>query len=385
MGFSNKAEGQKLVTANTNFAFQLFKELSASKSGGNVFLSPASISMALAMTYLGAKNETAKQMAEVLKFANISPDQLHSLFSELQQSLTSSAGCTLEIANKLYPQQDYTILKEFLDATNKYYNTTVDRVDFGGDNEGARKKINEWVESKTSHKIVDLLQPGSIDPLTRLVLVNAVYFKGDWDRKFDSAKTEEADFRLADGGTVKVPLMHMKNKFHYGISRELKDVKAITIPYAGEKMSFVVLLPEHPEGIADLEKNITVEQIVKYEKTFSMMNADVMLYLPRFKLEDSFDLGNTLVKHGMKNLFNSGADLSGISGNRDLFVSKVLHKSFLEVNEEGTEAAAATAVMMMVKSLPRTYTFRADHPFLFFIRDDETGTIVFMGKYARPA
>lgn len=386
MGFSNAEEGKKVVAASTKFAFQLFRDLSASKNGGNVFLSPASVNLALAMTYLGAKNETAKQMSEVLKFGDVNPDLLHDLFSELRQSLTSDGNCTLNIANKLYPQQDYTILPEFIEAARKHYDATAENVNFAGDGEGARKTINEWVESKTNKKIKELLPDGSIDPLTRLILVNAVYFKGDWNEKFDPANTQEADFRLAEGGSVKVPLMHLqKKKFDYGISRELNDVKALRLPYAGGKLNFVVLLPEHPEGINDLEKNLTVDHIINYERSFCLMpNKEVMVYLPRFKLEDSFDLGDTLSKQGMRDLFSTGADLSGIDGTRNLFVSKVIHKSFIEVNEEGSEAAAATGVMMMVKGLPRVYNFRADHPFLFFIQDKETGAIVFMGKYSQP-
>jgi serpin B len=340
--------------------------------------------MALAMTYLGARNETAKQMAEVLNFAGVSEDQLHSSFSELMQSLTTQENCTLDIANRLYPQKDYKILQEFIDATSKHYKTTVENVDFAGSVEEARKSINEWVESSTKQKIKDLLQPGTLDTLTRLVLVNAIYFKGDWNEKFEASKTNEADFRLADGSTVKVPMMNMQKKLQYGLSRELKDVKALRLPYAGGKLSFMVLLPEHPEGIDALENDITVDHVVNCDEKFMMQQKDVIVSLPKFKLEDSFDLGATLSKLGMKDLFSDAADLSGITGNKELSVSKVVHKSFIEVNEEGSEAAAATAAVMQVRSLPRTFNFIADHPFLFFIRDDESGSILFMGKYARP-
>ena len=249
--------------------------------------------------------------------------------------------------------------------------------------EAASRTINQWVESQTNGKIKDLIPPGSLNALTRLVLTNAVYFKGDWVQPFQKRNTQEEDFTVSAQEKVKVPLMHQQTKMGYVGE---KTFQVLELPYAGRELSMVVLLPKKADGLPQLEKAITVD---KLSSLMSKLNVrEVNAYLPKFKLETSFGLNPTLEAMGMKRAFSREADFSGISSAEALYISAVLHKAYVDVNEEGTEAAAATGVLMKGHAARRPQpvpVFRADHPFLFLIRDTREGSVLFMGRLTNPS
>jgi len=250
-------------------------------------------------------------------------------------------------------------------------------------------EINGWVEEQTNHKIKDLVPIDAVNAMTRLVLVNAVYFKGDWSKKFDKAITKEEDFHVSSSEKIKVPLMHLrKEKLVFGVDQKL-HCQAISLPYVGDKLSMVILLPDHTvTTLADVERQLTADDLMNVEKRFEMYKQEVNLWFPRFKLEQSLELSDMLVKLGIVDMFGQGAaDFSGMDGSHELYVSKALHKAFVEVNEEGSEAAAATAMVMVgyCMSIPKDpIVFRADHPFLFYIVDNSTKAILFLGRYTKP-
>jgi serpin B len=371
-----------LVKGNTRFALALYGELRTTP--GNLFLSPYSISSALAMTYAGAKGNTAKEMADVLAFA-LDGDSLHGTFGAVTDNLNakgSEGRFDLSVANALWGQEGYKFLKAFLDLNDKYYGAGLENVDFAGDTEGARSEINAWVEEKTNHKIKDLLGPGVLDALTRLVLTNAIYFKGKWAEEFDDRRTKDEQFKVTAEATVPTPMMHQTDKFGY---METDTFQALELPYVGGALSMVVLLPGEVDGLPELERALTVEALTGWLE--QIRGQEVSVTLPRFKVTSQFGLGETLTEMGMKDAFRAdAADFSGMTGRQDLYISAVVHKAFVDVNEEGTEAAAATGVATTLSARldRRPKVFRADHPFLFMIREKETGSILFMGRLASP-
>jgi len=247
--------------------------------------------------------------------------------------------------------------------------------------------INRWVSDNTNEKIKDILSAGDVSALTKLILVNAIYFKGDWERKFDAKLTTHEDFHVSATEKIKVPLMFMKKvKVRYGVNDKL-NCHAIELPYVKKALSMFVLLPDHTvTDIHAVERSLTVEDLTNITGSFGMYESDVNIWLPRFKIDEKMELNGILSKLGIVDLFNdSKADLSSINKARELFVSKILHRAYVEVNEEGTEAAAATAVVMMTMCMPRPpFPFRADHPFLFLIRDNATKSILFFGRLSKP-
>ncbi|KAI8513274.1 serine-type endopeptidase inhibitor [Branchiostoma belcheri] len=359
---------EQLSGANTEFALSLYRQLCG--DGGNVFFSPYSISVALAMTSLGACGSTEAAMKGTLCFKDMSNDVLHSTFSTLHQQLYASDKCTLQTANRLYGEQTYSFLQDFLDATRKNYGAELASVDFKGAAEQVRGNINKWVEEQTKDKIKDLIPAGAVDSMTRLVLVNAIYFKGTWHKQFTTEVTWDEDFNINNNEKVKVPMMKMDDKFNYASLR-------------GKELSMLIFLPDEVEGIRDLESALTAT--ILQTVSSQMKKRMIRVRLPRFKLEQDFSLGNTLKKMGMGEAFGDGADFSGMSAAADLFISEVVHKAFVEVNEEGTEAAAGSGVRMMKRSLPRPPTpFFADHPFIFLIRDNRSSSVLFLGKMQKP-
>jgi serpin B len=369
----------KVVSQSINkFSFDLYKKLKDKNKEENLFYSPASISIALAMTYAGARGNTEKQMANVLNFT-LPQDRLHPAYSKLIENLKSNKDYELNIANALWLQKDYKYLQEFLNIMEKYYKGGFNEVDYITDPEGARIKINDWVSRETKEKIKDILQPGNITSLTRLVLTNAIYFKGKWQTEFNKNLTNDEYFYLINGQKTKVKMMYQKNTFNY---YENDDLQLLEMPYKGNKISMVIILPK-------VGKFKTVENIMDEKKLQewlkNAMETKVEAYIPRFKFTQSFDLSKNLSDMGMKDAFSPGAaDFSGINGEKDLYISQVIHKAFVEVNEEGTEAAAATAVVLDTKALIEEPVFKADHPFIFLIRDKETGSILFMGRVMDP-
>jgi serpin B len=382
--WANDNEDLKVVSQGINkFGFDLYKNLKKANGNkdNNLFYSPASISIALAMTYAGARGDTEKQMANVLNFT-LPQDRLHSAYSKLIENLKSAKDYELSIANALWLQKDYKYLQEFLNTMEKYYKGGFNEVDYITNPEGARIKINDWVSKETKEKIKDILNPGDITSLTRLVLTNAIYFKGKWQTEFDKKSTRDEDFYLINGQKTKVKMMFQENRFNY---YENDDLQLLEMPYKGDKVSMVIILPK--AGKFETVENMMDEKKLQ-EWTKSATKMEVKAYIPRFKFTQRFDLSEDLSKMGMKDAFSAGvADFSGINGKKnDLFISKVIHKAFVDVNEEGTEAAAATAVEMALKAAPikKLAIFEADHPFIFLVRDKEAGSILFMGRVMDP-
>jgi serpin B len=376
---------QNVVAGNTEFAVDLYGKLRT--QDGNLFFSPYSISTALAMTYGGARGETAKQMAQTLHF-DLPERELAPAFGDMENSLNAvqaQGHVRLAVANSLWPQKGYTFRADYLDLCEKYYGTSIRPVDYIGDTEGARQTINGWVEAKTNDKIVDLLKPGMLDAATRLVLVNAIYFKGNWVHKFDPARTQDEPFHVSSETIVTAPLMRQTSNFGYA---EFPDLQVLELPYEGNEVSMVVLLPRAMAGLGKLEEQLTAEKLAMW--TAQMENQKVAVYLPTFKATSEFSLAGTLSAMGMPDAFIYGkADFSGMDGTQDLYISKVIHKAYVDVDEEGTEAAAATAVtvdfgMAMPRPEAPIPVFRADHPFLFLIRDNQTGSVLFLGRVMDP-
>jgi serpin B len=370
-----------VVQGNNAFALDLYAKL-RTESKGNVFLSPYSISTALAMTYAGAKGKTAAEMAEVLHFT-VPQEQLHPAFAALGTELhgdVKKEGFELRIANRLWGQTGYQFLPAFLQVTRDDYGAELGQLDFAANAETARHTINTWVEEKTERKIKDLIPSGMLNATTRLVLTNAIYFNGDWQQKFQPQATHDAPFQLTPEEKVTVPMMRQEKMFAYGV---VGDVQILQLPYVGRRLAMFVLLPKAVDGLSDLEKRLSVETLKTWISGAKMKMVDVSL--PKFKMTSGFRLEKVLASMGMAQAFSGDADFSGMTGKRELFLSAVIHKAFVDVKERGTEAAAATAGGMAMAMAPgQTATFRADHPFLLLIRDNRTGSILFLGRMVNP-
>jgi len=379
---------ETVVGGNSEFAFDLYARIkdypAVIKAGGNLFFSPYSISTALAMTWAGAGGGTEKQMAEVLHFA-LPQAQLHKAFGSLEKQLNEAGEddrYELSVANALWGQSGYNLLKEFLKLTEQSYGAGLREVDFVTQTEKSRQIINAWVEEKTNNRIKDLIKPTELNALTRLVLTNAIYFKGDWANQFDKKRTRDETFKPARDKEVMVPMMYIKERFKYWADDKLQ---VLELPYKGKELSMIILLPVQIDGLADVEKSLTTEKLDEW--TRDLREQEVVLYLPKFKMITRFDLSEYLFKMGMPDAFRlPPADFSGITGQKDFYISKVIHKAFVAVDEEGTEAAAATAIVTkMISPPPRpVVVFRADHPFIFIIKDNRSGSMLFMGRVMNP-
>lgn len=371
-----------VVRGNSQFALDLYGQLA--QEPGNLFFSPYSISSALAMTLGGASGETAKQMADVLHLT-LPSNELHPAFGALNVRLLETkddAGYQLNVANRLWGQQGYGFVPGYLALTRDAYGAEVQTVDFARATEEARGQINSWVEDQTKGKISNLIPPGVLDSLTRLVLTNAIHFKGDWATPFPESATRDAPFFLSGEDEVMVPLMNRRGSYRYG---EGEDLKILELPYGKGNLSLVVLLPDTRNGLGALEAKFDAEQLDRW--IAGLRRQEVAVALPRFSLNSQFTLNQALSKLGMSLPFQPGqADFSGMDGSRELYITAAIHKAFVDVNEEGTEAAAATGIVVGVRSaLPsEPKVFRADHPFLFLIRDTRTGSILFLGRLANP-
>ncbi len=382
----DRSDKQTVIQGNNEFAFDLYAKLSKEKEGGNLFFSPASISTALAMTYAGARANTATQMANTLHFT-LSQEQLHPAFSELMKELEADpqkSGYRLSRANALWGQTGYKFYDEFISITKNYYDAGFKEVDFINDKnrEETRKTINSWVEDKTNYKIKDLIKPGILENLTRLVLTNAIYFKGKWQFQFDAKNTQNSAFTLLSGEEIRVPMMNQAKEFNY---MENEELQIIEMPYVGDKLSMAALLPKKIDGLKQVEGSLTQDNLNNWSS--NLRNREVVVSLPKFKMTSEFELNEALKSLGMVDAFNmESADFSGMTPNPvGLYISKVIHKAFVDVNEEGTEALAATAVAMAESGIPEPKpVFRADHPFVFIIRDTNSGNILFIGRVTDP-
>lgn len=378
---STTADREMVVQGNNAFALDLYAELK--DRDGSLFFSPHSISTALAMTYAGARGNTEKQMAEVLHF-DLEQKRLHPAFRELLDQLETGEGergYQLSVANALWGQKGYEFLEKFLNLTKENYGAGLSELDFIGATETARQTINSWVEKETEDKIRELIKPGVLDQMTRLVLTNAIYFKGFWASQFKEELTREAPFTLATSEKVDVPTMHRTADFKY---MEAEDFQTLGLPYKGGDLSMTIFLPKETDGLAALEQSLTAEKLATWLSTLE--EQEVIVALPKFRMTSEFSLAEVLKSMGMTDAFDvKEADLSGMTGKKDLFITAVLHKAFVEVNEEGTEAAAATGVVVALKSAPPSQpVFRADHPFLFLIRDLRSNSILFIGRVMDP-
>jgi len=381
------ADLTKLVEGNTGFAFDLYRALSA--GDGNLFYSPYSISLALAMTYAGARGETEQQMAETLRFL-LGQEALHQAFNGLDQQLAARGqgaagkdgeGFRLNIVNAVWGQRDYEFLDAFLDTLAENYGAGIRLLDYIKEPEKSRVTINDWVSEQTEERIKDLIPPGAIDILTRLVLTNAIYFNAAWQTPFAEDATADGSFRLLDGSQVTVPMMHLTESLGYGRG---EGYQALELPYDGGELSMVVLLPDEG-GFARFEEALDAGLLAAALEAIA--DAQVRLCMPKFEFDSEFSLKNTLAEMGMPVAFSDAADFSGMTGNRELTISEVIHKAFVGVDEAGTEAAAATAVIMRLTAAPAEPPVEVtiDRPFVFLIRDIETGTVLFVGRVLNPA
>ncbi len=376
------ADRTRAVEGNNAFAVALYGQLR--KQGGNLFFSPESISTALAMAYAGARGGTASQMAKTLHFT-LPPAKLQPAMGALLSDLNAAhQGYQLSVANALWAQEGYTFLDDFLNLLKTNYGAGLNQVNFKGATEAARLTINQWVEQKTQDKIKNLLQPGALRSDTRLVLTNAIYFKGDWETQFDKAQTRNEDFHLSPGQTTTAPLMHREGRFSYF---DGGSFQVLEIPYKSKELSLIVFLPKDPGGLGGLEQSLTDSKLQQWLRQLVSVSK-VIVTMPKFKMTQEFELGSTLGAMGMPQAFSSSADFSGMTGRRDFAISQVIHKAYIDVNEEGTEAAAATAVTMRALAIRAPEApppvFRADHPFVFMIRDNRSASILFMGRVADP-
>ena len=373
-----------LVRGNNDFAFNLYQKLREEESG-NLFYSPYSISLALAMTYAGARDETERQMSNALHFI-LSQDKLHSAFNALDLQLASRGegssgqdgkGFRLNIANAIWGQQGYDFLQNFLDKLAENYGAGMRIANFTEAPENSRTAINDWVAQQTEEKIKDLIPSGAIDNLTRLVLTNAIYFNAAWLHPFDARSTAEGDFHLLTGNSVRVPMMRQTESFGYANNT---GYQAVELLYDGSEISMVILLPD--KGTFDpFEKSLNAELVSQISK--DLRRNRIELIMPSFEFEAQFKLGAMLQKMGMSDAFNPQlADFSGMDGTKRLSISDAFHKAFVLVNENGTEAAAATGVVIGVTSLPPRVT--VDRPFIFLIRDIATNTTLFVGRVIDP-
>jgi serine protease inhibitor len=378
-------EIQALVENNSAFAFDLYRSLQT--QDGNLIYSPYSISLALGMTYAGARGETESQMAQVLHF--LPQDQIHPAFNALDLQLAERGKAQskeetplqLSIANAVWAEQTYPFLQSFLDTIALHYGAGIRLVDFINQYEAARKEINGWVSDQTQDKIKDLIPEGMLSPNTRMALVNAIYFKADWLRPFDANSTQDAPFHLLDGSDVTVPTMNQDAFIPYAKG---DGWQAIELVYQGGTAAMDIIVPD--EGRFEEE-----ESSLDYETATAILESlqptSVMLALPKFQFEGEVGLRDQLMALGMKDAFDPNtADFSGMTEGQDLFISTVIHKAFVAVDEKGTEAAAATAVIMDTTSMPMfDVTLTIDRPFIFLIRDVPTGQILFVGRVLNPA
>ena len=367
-----------IVEGNNQFALELYQQLCS--KDGNLFFSPSSISIALAMTYAGAAGETEQEMAKTLHFPM--PDgQLHEGMKALQsywKAPDNTKGFRLNMANRLWGSESYEFLPEFLEITRDHYGAELARLGFA-QSEQARETINRWVEEQTENQIADLIPVWAINSNTKLVLTNAVYFQGNWTEPFNKRFTYERDFHLNATDTIKVPTMYILDEYRYC---EVATLQILELPYGDGSLSMVVLLPKEVDGIADLEAKLTVQNLQQWTDGLSDKR-DVAVYLPKFETTSQFDVSTTLKAMGMESAFDTQtADFSGMTGERGLFISAVVHKAFVNVNEEGTVAAAATGKAIALNFGPPD--FRANHPFVFLIQDNRNGSILFMGRVENP-
>jgi len=375
---SSKEGIKEVVKANNEFTFDLYSKLKESENG-NIFYSPYSIFSALAMTYEGAAGQTADEMKTVFHFPENST--LRPNFAAIYNSINQGEkDYELRTGNALWVQQDFAFLQDYLNGVEKYYGGKAANVDFAREKEKSRQTINAFIEEQTNNKIKNLIPEGFIDEITRLVLTNAIYFKGTWQWEFDESKTIESDFKITPDNIVKTPMMNMdpeKAKFNYA---KTEDLQILELPYKGDEVSMLVLLPK--ESLDSIESSLTAEKLEEYKSLMKETKLGLILF-PKFEFGEKYFMKDVLSKLGMSTAFSDAADFSGMTGKKDLYIDFVIHQSYIKVDEKGTEAAAATGVGMKLVSMPEN-VFMADHPFIFIIQEKDTGNILFLGRIINP-
>ncbi|XP_004422665.1 PREDICTED: serpin B13 [Ceratotherium simum simum] len=388
-----------LGAATIQFGFDLFKELNKSKDG-NIFFSPAGISTAIGMLPLGARGATVAQLQKVLcsekdtessriiaekKSVIEKRDELHHQFQKFLTEISKPTNdYELKIANRLFGEKTYLFLQKYLDYVEKYYHASLEPVDFVNAADESRKKINSWVESQTNEKIKDLFPDGSLSSSTKLVVLNIVYFKGQWDREFKKENTKEEEFWLNKTTSKSVLMMTQRHSFKFTFLEDLQ-AKILGIPYKNNDLSMFVLLPNDVDGLEKIMDRLTPEKLVEWTSPGHMEERNVTLHLPRFEVEDSYDLEADWAAMGVEDAFSEHtADYSAMSSRSGLDVQKFLHRSFVVVTEEGVEAAAATGVGFAAASAPVYEKFHCNHPFLFFIKHNESNSVLFFGRFSSP-
>jgi len=375
---------KKLAASSNAFGFDLWKKVAS--ADGNVAVSPASLSIALSMTYAGAGGDTASQMAHVLHL-NGSQDETQKGAAGLNAALSGSKQVTFEIANRLFAEKSYAFEDAFLASTKQAYGAGLEPVDFKGDAEGARKQINDFVSSETEKRITNLIPPHALTSDTRLVLTNAIYLSGDWQSPFDKSATFDADFTTKGKDVARIPTMHQSATFGLAAA---DGAHVVSMPYAGGGMSMLLVVPDAVDGLAAIEASLDQSKLDSW--TRALKSTEVSLSLPKFVIDpaDSMEMSDTLVQLGMADAFGMKADFKKIANPpaaaAQLELGHVFHKAFVKVDEKGTEAAAASAVEAMEKGAAPApgVAVKADHPFLFMLRDDATGMVVFMGRVSDP-
>ena len=381
---SNAADQTEAVSGSNAFAVDLYAQLRSQP--GNLFFSPESISTAFGMAYAGARGQTAAEMQHVFHFT-LPPDKLHPAMGALLNQMNAvHKDYELRVADALWAQQDANFLPEYLKLVQSDYGAGFRRVDFKSSPDAVRGAINAWVEKQTNDKIKDLLGPGVLNATTRLVLTNAIYFKGDWQDPFEEDTTQKEEFHVSPSQWVMAPLMHRTGGYSYYDGGTFQELE---LPYAGNEMSMVVLLPKETDGLPALEKSFTSSTAGDWLGKLEPADK-VILTFPRFTMTQQFELSSALSTMGMAQAFTNSADFSGMTGKPDFTISAAIHKAYIDVNEKGTEAAAATSIVMRATAMrapfpePPPIVFRADHPFLFLIRDTKTGAILFLGRVTDP-
>ncbi|XP_045592193.1 leukocyte elastase inhibitor isoform X2 [Procambarus clarkii] len=377
--YEHHKEVISLAASQNKFTRDLYMKL-AEKSSGNVFFSPLSIMTALGMTYTGASGNTAREMRSLMHLSQDNDALLNAFHDLVKDFKREVADYELRTSNMAYVSEKMTLLSDFDHMLREKFLTSCKTVNFDED-EAVRQEINAAVEKETNARIKDLIPQGFFSNLTRMVLVNAVYFKGSWEQQFMESETFEENFWITENESIMVPMMHIKEDFRMMHNKDL-GAKLLAMDYKGSRLSIVFVLPDKRDGLPEIETNLDSLDLNNID---TLMTVEVKVTLPKFKLEESLDLVSHLREMGVRDLFDEGScDLSRITGNRNLYVSKVVHKAFLEVNEKGSEAAAATAVSIMFccyRGPPQEFV--VDHPFCFFIRDRHSGLVLFAGRFLK--
>ena len=374
--YDTKQIDKEIVERNVEFAFDIFKELNKEDAYENIFISPLSISTALSMTYNGAAGETKEDMAEALKYGGIDIEKINNTYNNLLPYLMQAdEKVEIDISNSIWYRQGESIKEDFINTNKDIFDAKVEELDFS--REDSADIINEWIKESTKGKIDKMIDP-PISSDVIMYLINAVYFKGEWTEQFSEENTFDSEFNNIDGEIENLEMMNRRGTVDYG---EGEDYKAVKLPYGDEKMSMLFILPQGDWTINDLIDEMDNDKFNEIRESISETN-DVTLSIPKYKLEYGIkNLNKALISMGMGSAFSLDADFSGIRDN--IFISRVLHKAVIEVNEEGSEAAAVTVVEIMETAIMEPIEFIADRPFLFIIMDEETNTVLFLGKYCR--